>query len=313
MKPIPEKLGSVLTSLCEQARHLLGAEAVSVWLREGDQVYLANETGSTLGKSRGAIYYNLGEGLTGWVAAHGKSLRITSDGLQKHVAWRGKYDRAMWGQQRPRDTPRGFLAVPILSEDKTLGILRVASGAKEFTEADQRLLETIAGLAATALKAQPDFLDAEHGPYLFVLMPFAEDFSDIYKLGIKSVATNLGMRCERVDEIEFNDAILSQIYDGIQRADLVIADMTGRNPNVFYEVGYAHALAKEVVLLTQKAQDIPFDLAGQNHIVYKRSITTLQERLEKRLRAFLETFRKKQKTETEPPAGGDAEDRAPQP
>ena len=114
-----------------------------------------------------------------------------------------------------------------------------------------------------------------------------------------------------MDEIEFNSAILARIYDGIQRADLVVADMTGRNPNVFYEVGYAHALSKEVVLLTQKPDDIPFDLAGHNHIIYRGSITTLQQRLEKRLQAFLNAFKTQKPvgTETRPgaaPNGGPA-------
>lgn len=52
--------------------------------------------------------------------------------------------------------------------------------------------------------------------------------------------------------------------------------MTGRNPNVFYEVGYAHALDKRVILLTQKVDDIPFDLKNHQHIVYENSIKKLQ-------------------------------------
>jgi nucleoside 2-deoxyribosyltransferase len=110
---------------------------------------------------------------------------------------------------------------------------------------------------------------------------------DIYEYGIKAAATDLSLRSDRVDEIEFTDAILIQVFNSIQRADIVIADMTGRNPNVFYEVGYAHALAKRVVLLTQNAADIPFDLKGHNHIVYGGSIKTLRERLTRRLEAIV--------------------------
>jgi nucleoside 2-deoxyribosyltransferase len=184
-----------------------------------------------------------------------------------------------------------------MDEQNMLGLIRASSSQKQFSEADQRLLETIARLAATALQSEPEFLDDESGPYLFVLMPFAKEFLDIYQLGIKAVATELGIRCERVDEMEFSDVILARIYDGIQRADLVIADMTGRNANVFYEVGYAHALAKEVILLTQRMQDIPFDLAGHNHIVYEASITTLKERLKRRLLAYLRSFRRGKRTD----------------
>lgn len=60
--------------------------------------------------------------------------------------------------------------------------------------------------------------------------------------------------------------------------------MTGRSPNVFYEVGYAHALNKRVVLLTQNADDIPFDLKHYPHIVYGGKITQLKSELERRIR-----------------------------
>jgi nucleoside 2-deoxyribosyltransferase len=53
------------------------------------------------------------------------------------------------------------------------------------------------------------------------------------------------------------------------RADLIVADLTGRNPNVFYELGYAHALGKRTLLLTQKIDDVPFDLRHRQLVEYK--------------------------------------------
>ena len=76
---------------------------------------------------------------------------------------------------------------------------------------------------------------------------------------------------------------LDRIYNQIAKADPVIADMTGRNPNVFYEVGYAHALDKPTVLLTQKADDIPFDLKHFPDIVYESKLVRLKEKLGKRV------------------------------
>lgn len=64
--------------------------------------------------------------------------------------------------------------------------------------------------------------------------------------------------------------------------------MTGRNPNVFYEVGYAHALDKLTVLLTRNADDIPFDLKHFPHIVYEGKISMLQSELERTVRYFVE-------------------------
>lgn len=74
------------------------------------------------------------------------------------------------------------------------------------------------------------------------------------------------------------EGILERIYNQIDVADLIIADMTGRNPNVFYEVGYAHAKNKLCVLLTKTADDIPFDLKHHRHIVYS-SVVDLRSKL----------------------------------
>src|SRR6266849_4602149 len=101
--------------------------------------------------------------------------------------------------------------------------------------------------------------------FVFVLMPFDSKFNDIYKFGIKGAADDVGAYAERVDEQMYICGILDRIFNQISKADVIIADMTGRNPNVFYEVGYAHALGKPVLLLTQATDDIPFDLKHRPH------------------------------------------------
>ena len=94
-------------------------------------------------------------------------------------------------------------------------------------------------------------------PFVITLMPFDEGFNDIYKLGIKAVCEDEGAYCERVDEQIFQGSILDRIINQISKADIIIGDMSGRNPNVFFEVGYAKALDKKVILLTSKTEDIP--------------------------------------------------------
>lgn len=126
-------------------------------------------------------------------------------------------------------------------------------------------------------------------PFVFVLMPFSEDFLDYYESGIKEACKAVGVHCERVDEQRFDQTILERIYDQIQKADVVVADMSGRNPNVFYEVGYAHSLHKRVILLTQSTDDIPFDLKHHRHIVYKKQSFVLKQELEEELRWCLNT------------------------
>ncbi len=114
-------------------------------------------------------------------------------------------------------------------------------------------------------------------------MPFDEFFGDVYQLGIKPAAEGAGAYCERIDEQIFAESILQRIYNQIAKADLIVADMTGRNPNVFYEVGYAHALGKTVILLTRNTDDIPFDLKHYPHIIYGGSIAGLKDDLGKRI------------------------------
>ena len=116
-------------------------------------------------------------------------------------------------------------------------------------------------------------------PFAFVLMPFDAGFDDIYKLGIQAAAKESDIVAERVDEQSYSETILERIYRQIAIADFIIADMTGKNANVFYEVGYAHAKNKLCTLLTQTTSDIPFDLRHHRHIVYGGSISDLRNKL----------------------------------
>ncbi len=115
--------------------------------------------------------------------------------------------------------------------------------------------------------------------FAFILMPFAEEFSDVYRLGIQETAKEKEVIAERVDEQIYTESILERIYRQIDSADFIIADMSGRNANVFYEVGYAHAKEKICTLITKSADDIPFDLKHHRHIVYDGQITRLKELL----------------------------------
>jgi len=121
---------------------------------------------------------------------------------------------------------------------------------------------------------------------VFVVMPFASEFDDVYLLGIRDVAEKLGFAVDRADDIEHNENILEVIQERIRQGAAVIADISGRNPNVFYEVGYAHAVSRPTILLCRKGENVPFDLQSINYIAYA-SIVELRERLERRLTALL--------------------------
>lgn len=133
---------------------------------------------------------------------------------------------------------------------------------------------------------------AEVKPFAFVLMPFDSEFDDVYQYGIKQACTELSIVAERVDEQFYSETMLERIYRQIENADFIIADMTGKNPNVFYEVGYAHAKGKICALITQNANDIPFDLQHHFHIIYDGKIGHLKSELLPRLKWMKEELEK---------------------
>jgi nucleoside 2-deoxyribosyltransferase len=81
--------------------------------------------------------------------------------------------------------------------------------------------------------------------------------------------------------------IMNQVWDYIRHADAVIADVTGRNPNVLYEAGMAHALGKPVVLLLQETETAPFDIAAERRIPYRlENLPRLEQELGKAIAAL---------------------------
>lgn len=116
----------------------------------------------------------------------------------------------------------------------------------------------------------------------FVIMPFNPDFNDTYNLGIKAAAKECNVDARRLDEDFFTTNMVEEIHKRIDDADFIIADMTGRNPNVFYEVGYAEAKNKLILLLTKNISDIPFDFKQKLHIEYS-NISSLKTKLVERI------------------------------
>ncbi|MCL0095253.1 hypothetical protein M1O52_01790 [Dehalococcoidia bacterium] len=103
----------------------------------------------------------------------------------------------------------------------------------------------------------------------FVLMPLSQELQPVFEDHIKPVAESLRLRCLRADSIFDNRAIIEDIWVTINKARVVVADFSGKNPNVFYETGIAHTVGKEVVIITQNIEDVPFDLRHLRHIQYQ--------------------------------------------
>lgn len=97
-------------------------------------------------------------------------------------------------------------------------------------------------------------------PMIFVLMPFDDEFDDVFEHLIKTPLEAMGYSVRRADSLFNQQQILKDVIRGIADAAVVIADVTGLNGNVLYELGLAHAMGKRTVMITQRLDELPFDL-----------------------------------------------------
>lgn len=107
----------------------------------------------------------------------------------------------------------------------------------------------------------------------FVLMPFTGNYKEIYTEVYKPVCASAEIDCWRVDELSRPGSITRDIVEGILDADILIADLTSRNPNVFYELGIAHSVGNKTIMTAQSMADVPFDIASYRVLIYEQSIT----------------------------------------
>lgn len=103
----------------------------------------------------------------------------------------------------------------------------------------------------------------------FFVMPFDEEFDMIYGVLRKSL-TESGYICSRVDEIPKSTPIISKIINEILNSQFIIVDLTGCNPNVFYELGIAHSFkeAQNILLIKRKDAEVPFDIMHLTYFEY---------------------------------------------
>jgi len=102
---------------------------------------------------------------------------------------------------------------------------------------------------------------------VFMLMPFTTSWSQRIWRIIQDICCEVGAHSRRADDL-FGSDIMEDIWKGILSAEVIIADLTNRNVNVFYELGISHTVGKKFILLTQKLSDIPFDLNRYRIIEY---------------------------------------------
>lgn len=123
---------------------------------------------------------------------------------------------------------------------------------------------TTPGESSKTLKKLEKTVKVKSEDTCFVMMPFGPPLGSYYEKIYKVAIEKAGLTPMRADDDLFGTGkIMDQIWTGINAAKVLVADLTTRNPNVYYELGLAHALQKPVVLISNKQEDVPFDL---NHI-----------------------------------------------
>lgn len=179
--------------------------------------------------------------------------------------------------------PRLLRSLSWQDEDYAGNVLTVL---RRIVEQDPRTLPIIETYVdqrfpgeGTFISAKPAVRRITFAPYVFevpganveldlvaVMMPFAAEFDTVYT-AIKGAADTTRVRCLRADDIWEESTIVQDIFNLIFRAQVVVVDFTGRNPNVMYETGIAHTLGKHVIPIAQSLDDVPFDM--RHHRVLK--------------------------------------------
>jgi len=116
---------------------------------------------------------------------------------------------------------------------------------------------------------------------IFFLTPFNDNFYEDYKV-IREVCTSAGFKCKRGDEDYFKGDIFPEMLKLIVKANLIIANINGRNPNVLYELGIAQALDKPVLLISKEPEKLPVDIKSKRFLIYS-NYKELQEMIRQEL------------------------------
>jgi hypothetical protein len=122
--------------------------------------------------------------------------------------------------------------------------------------------------------------------HAFVAMPFDPDFDDLYHYGLSAAIRSNGLLSERIDQAVFTGSVVEKVKEKIATAAIVVAVLTGDNPNVFLEVGYGWGCGKPTVLLRKDGSALRFDVQSEKCISYT-SIKDCEEKLVAELRGLI--------------------------
>lgn len=135
-----------------------------------------------------------------------------------------------------------------------------------------------------------DFTVTTQQPKAFVVMQFSSPYNEVYQDVIRIICDEFHVEVIRADEEYGPGIIIADVSKQIVESKFVVADITPANPNVYYEVGYAHALNKPTILIAEKGTKLPFDVSPFRTLLYENTINgkaKLEDGLRKHIRAIL--------------------------
>jgi len=146
------------------------------------------------------------------------------------------------------------------------------------------LLQSLGGISARNIRI------TTQEPVCFVVMQFTDEYNALYAEVIRPTCEEFGYKVVRADDFYTSGLIIDDITRSIRECTIVIADVTPNNPNVFYEVGFAHGIGKPTILLSdRKREKLPFDISGFRTLFYDNTIggkSAVEERLRRHLEAI---------------------------
>jgi hypothetical protein len=182
-------------------------------------------------------------------------------------------------------TPGGKKPVGAIEDTGLWSKIRVSFGGMSLSEAAM-LSRHSNGMAVAPVFGRPR--QPKEKTDIFVVMPFDSKMVKVYTNHIRKAVEELGLTIRRADDTFTPGKFMDKVWDGICAAQLILADCTDKNPNVFYEIGIAHTVGKQVVLITRSEEDIPSDIKQYDYIPYVYDPEGVESLIEK-LKMFLKS------------------------